>query len=305
MLSVVVASCAWQAPIAPRAPIVLTLRSTTPRCGIVLPELTEISTAQAIAPVFLIGPTVQTGYAIEVTIKRKLGLPLEGGFFYGIVKSDKVQKGPQMKRMKQEKPKVGGKRLTPEAAAIAATFRTAYPQKDVELVWGALLNVYGTSDRALAAVQANPQILNPSYTFCNTILESKKVLRSVMDEEEALEVMRLNPGVLQCGPSLEVLGAGEIKSIAMFRSMGNTILPAPVRVGATGVLVASILFAVFSAQSSDPAVQEAAAAVKPILGVGLASLLAFVLYGSANAQRSVKDAVAKQDARRGRTVWDK
>lgn len=173
------------------------VRCTAPRCGIVLPELTQIGPAQAIAPVFLIGPTVQVGYAVEVTIKRRLGLPLEGGFFYGIVKSDAVQQGPQMRRMKKEKPKVGGRRLPPEALTIASTFRAEYPQKELELLWGALLNVYGTTDRAIEAVRANPQILNPSYSFCNTILESKKVLRSVMDEEEALEVMRLSTHTLE------------------------------------------------------------------------------------------------------------
>lgn len=91
----------------------------------------------------------------------------------------------------------------------------------------------------------------------------------------------------------------------MFRNMGNTVLPAPVRTAATALFVASILFAVVSAQSTDPQVVELASAIKPVLGGGLASVLLFVLYGSANAQRSVKDAVAKQNARRGRAVWDK
>ena len=273
-------------------------RSSTPRCAIVLPELADISLAQAIAPVFLIGPTVQMGYAIETGIKRRLGVPLPGGFFYDIVKSDAVQKGPQMKRLKKEKPKLGGKKLAPEALEIVATFRGDYSQKELEVVWGALLKVYGTKERALDACRNNPQILNPAYSFCNTILESKKVLRSVMEEEEALEVMRLNPAVLQCGPSLEVLGKDEIKSIAMFRSMGNTVLPAPVRTGALALFIASILFSVASAQTDDAQVAALAATVRPVLGAGLASVLAFVLYGSANAQRSVKDAVAKQNARR-------
>ena len=126
-----------------------------------------------------------------------------------------------------------------------------------------------------------------------------------MNEEEALEVMRLNPAVLQCGPSLEVLGKDEIKSIAMFRSMGNTILPAPVRTAATAVFIGSILFAVLSANSDDAQVAALATTIRPVLGVGLASVLAFVLYGSANAQRSVKDAVTKQNNRRERMVWDK
>uniref|UniRef100_A0A7S3AEH4 Uncharacterized protein n=1 Tax=Haptolina ericina TaxID=156174 RepID=A0A7S3AEH4_9EUKA len=126
-----------------------------------------------------------------------------------------------------------------------------------------------------------------------------------MDEEEALEVMKLNPAVLQCGPSLEVLGSSEVKSIAMFRNMGNTVLPAPVRTGATAVFIFCILLAIVSAQADNPEALALVSLIKPVLGGGLASVLLFVLYGSANAQRSVKDAEAKQLARRGRAVWDK
>lgn len=300
------ASAAWQpSMLTARRPVPALMRSTVPQSGLLLPELSDIGPAQAIIPVFLVGPTIQIGYAIEVSIKKKLAVPLEGGFFYGIVRSDAVQKGPQMKKMKKEKPKVGGKRLTPEAAAIVASFRKEPTQKEVELLWGALLKVYGTSERALEAVQANPQILNPSYSFCNTIIESKRVLRTMMDEEEALEVMKLNPAVLQCGPSLEVLGSSEVKSIAMFRNMGNTVLPAPVRTGATAVFIFCILLAIVSAQADNPEALALVSLIKPVLGGGLASVLLFVLYGSANAQRSVKDAEAKQLARRGRAVWDK
>ena len=31
-------------------------------------------------------------------------------------------------------------------------------------------------------------MVNPSYSFPNTMLESKRVLRSMMDEDEALQV---------------------------------------------------------------------------------------------------------------------
>jgi hypothetical protein len=39
--------------------------------------------------------------------------------------------------------------------------------------------------------------MNPAYTFPNTVLESKRVLRSMMSEEESLDVMSRNPAVLQ------------------------------------------------------------------------------------------------------------
>ena len=57
------------------------------------------------------------------------------------------------------------------------------------LRWGALLKVYGTSELAAAAAKTNPQIMNPSYSFCNTMLASQKVLVDMMGKEEALEVM--------------------------------------------------------------------------------------------------------------------
>ena len=71
------------------------------------------------------------------------------------------------------------------------------------------------------------------------------------------------------------------------------------------MFIGSILFAVLSANSDDAQVAALATTIRPVLGVGLASVLAFVLYGSANAQRSVKDAVTKQNNRRERMVWDK
>ena len=61
------------------------------------------------------------------------------------------------------------------------------------------------------AVLENPQILNPSYSFCNTMLASKDVLFTMLGKEDALDVMLKNPAVLQCGPSLDTLGPDEIK----------------------------------------------------------------------------------------------
>ena len=43
--------------------------------------------------------------------------------------------------------------------------------------------------RLAQAVIANKQILNPSYTFCNTMLASKDVLFGMMTKEEAMEVL--------------------------------------------------------------------------------------------------------------------
>ena len=58
---------------------------------------------------------------------------------------------------------------------VAANFRKTYPTKDLELLWGALIKCYGTPALAEQAVFENPQILNPSYTFCNTMYDGLRI----------------------------------------------------------------------------------------------------------------------------------
>ena len=74
------------------------------------------------------------------------------------------------------------------------------------------------------------------------MLASRDVLFEMMDKEEAIEVMCLNPAVLQCGPSLELSGASEIKALARLRALGNQLLPSKeARVAALGVASSSCL----------------------------------------------------------------
>jgi hypothetical protein len=206
----------------------------------------------------------------------------------GVRKSKAIQSGKKMRTVKIEAPKVRGVRLTPEALTITKSFRKEYPARDLELLWAALLKCYGSPAEALAAAQTNPQVLNPSYSFCNTMLESKRTLLNVMSEEEALEVMRLNPAVLQCGPSLDVLGAGEIKAIAQFRNIGNTLFPPVIRTPILGALCATILLLVIAQRpGADPALLEAVTGLRPFVGAGVASIFAFVLYGVSTTGRKV------------------
>ena len=136
--------------------------------------------------------------------------------------------------------------------------------------------------------------LRPADSFTNTLVESKRVLLTVMSEEEALDVMRLNPAVLQCGPSLDVLGASEIKSIARARSIGNIIFPEQTRTPIISAGIASIALLVFAQQpNADPAVLETVGGLKPLLGAGLVSIFAFVLYGVSTTGRKL-DQVQKQ-----------
>uniref|UniRef100_A0A7S0J9H9 Uncharacterized protein n=1 Tax=Calcidiscus leptoporus TaxID=127549 RepID=A0A7S0J9H9_9EUKA len=237
---------------------------------------------KALIPIIFIPWGVPIGYAFE----RRFGV--EAGPFTRFVKSDAVQKGgPTMRRIDKSLPsKVKGVRLTPPARDVTRTFRKEYPTKELELLWGALIKCYGNQERALEAINANPQMLNPSYSFPNTLLESKQVLLSVMSQAEALEVMRLNPAVLQCGPSLGVLGATEIMAIARLRSLGNTLIPPQLRSLAVGVLFFCLALVVTASRAEDPEVLALVTVLRPLLGLGLASIFLFVVYGAANAGRS-------------------
>jgi len=104
--------------------------------------------------------------------------------------------------MKATKPgqriRVRSRKLPKGAIEITKKFAKTYPKKDLEQVWGCLVECYGNEALALQAAEDNYQILNPSYTFPNTMMESRNVLVNMMGKEEALEVMQLNPAVLQC-----------------------------------------------------------------------------------------------------------
>lgn len=109
---------------------------------------------KALFAVFLIPWGIQICYATEVS------LGIVNGPFQRFAKSDAVQKGPSMKRMKKEPPKVRGVRLPAEVTEITRGFKKVYPVKDVEVLWAALLKCYGSQDAALAAARTNPQMVS-------------------------------------------------------------------------------------------------------------------------------------------------
>jgi len=200
-----------------------------------------------------------------------------------IQKSAILQSGVTMRTMPKEKPKIRGVPLIPEVRTVTSSFRREYRQVELELLWAALLRCYGSKERALQAVQANPQIMNPSYTFPNTVLESRRVLGSLMSQEEALEVMLLNPAVLQCGPSLELSGASEIKALASLRSLGNSLLPTTgARVAAIAAVLSAAAFVIAATGSSDASPETLALldVVRPALGLIFGSTFAFAAYSA-------------------------
>uniref|UniRef100_A0A7S0HR55 Uncharacterized protein n=1 Tax=Phaeocystis antarctica TaxID=33657 RepID=A0A7S0HR55_9EUKA len=208
---------------------------------------------------------------------------------------------------KGAKPKLRGKRLPPSMLELTGKFKKQYAKQDLEVLWAAMLKIYGSQQLAEQAARDNPQILNPSYSFCNTMLASADVLNNMMSKEEALEVMTNNPAVLQCGPSLDTLGPDEIKGFASIRALGNKI-PESAR---NFLLIATLLFTLFPvAAQNNPALQDSwlLSLSKPLVGTLFAVLIegsrivivGSIIKSSVGGSEQEKEAIekAKQSERR-------
>lgn len=199
---------------------------------------------------------------------------MQGTFMSKVKELNSMNKMSSVK--KNQKPMASPKKLTPKMIEVTETkFKKTYDKKSLELLWGALLQIYGSVELAEKAVLANPQVLNPSYSFCNTMIVSKNVLVDMMGTEEALEVMLKNPAVLQCGPALDTLGPDEIKGFANLRSTFNNI-PENVRGFALLALLAFVLFPIFA--SNNELLQDSAALNIAKIGNGV--LFAVLIEGS-------------------------
>jgi hypothetical protein len=196
-----------------------------------------------------------------------------------IQKSKFLQSGTKMRTVnKLEPPKVRAARLPTEAKELTESFKKTYAAKDLEILWGAMLKCYGSQEFALQAARANPTLINPSYSFCNTMLESKRVLLNKMGEEDALRVMLQNPAVLQCGPSLESIGPTEIKALAAVRGIGAR-LPKGTELVVFAALVSAVFLPVAGSLNPEFADSELLAASKTVSGVFVAPFAAAaILY---------------------------
>ena len=111
---------------------------------------------------------------------------------------------------KGAKPKLRPRKLPPAMLEVTGKFKKQYAKQDIEVcaamlriyafsapkpapkpkpnphqvLWAALLKIYGSQQVAEQAARDNPQILNPSYSFCNTMLASADVLNNMMSKEE-------------------------------------------------------------------------------------------------------------------------
>lgn len=183
--------------------------------------------------------------------------------------------GNKMARMVKEAPKARPQKMPVEVLELTKTFKKEYAQKDLDQLWGAMMACYGTKELAIQAAYENPQIVNPSYSFTNTMLASRDVLLDIMEKEEAMQVMLRNPAVLQCGPSLDTLGPDEIKGFANIRYWGNKI-PENSRLAAlaaTGLLICAPIVGANVPEWSDSPILQL---IKPLVGI----LFAVAIEGS-------------------------
>lgn len=183
--------------------------------------------------------------------------------------------GNKMARMVKEAPKVKPQKMPAEVLELTNKFKKQYDRRDLDQLWGAMIACYGTKELAIQAAFENPQIVNPSYTFTNTMLASRDVLLDIMDKEEALQVMLRNPAVLQCGPSLDTLGPDEIKGFANIRYFGNKI-PENARLAALAATLLLICAPIVGANVPEWSDSPVLQLIKPLVGI----LFAVAIEGS-------------------------
>lgn len=173
-------------------------------------------------------------------------------------------------------------------------------ERDVVTLWQTLVRAYGGQDLALRAVVANPSVVNPLYTKSPELVRaSKQALVEVMGSEAAaIEVMLLNPAVLQCGDGLRLQPAGQIRSFAGFRAVVDRVPPSVSRAVLVFFVGVGSLNFVF-VRSDDPVVQQLAATVKPVLGAVCASLFLAAIFLSATAGDTANESTRRRKDKEG------
>ena len=158
---------------------------------------------------------------------------------------------------------------------LETRFTKVYDPVEINALWAQVKSCYGTEVRAIEAVSRQPFLLNPTYTWPPPLLSrSKEALVEVLGSEaEALEVMRKNPAVLQCGaPGLLELGGDEIKLFANLRYFGSQVPPQAAAGLGIGFAVLLFLTTAGSAAGGE-ALAPLLGISKPLLGLIFAAAI--------------------------------
>ena len=179
------------------------------------------------------------------------------------------------------------KPLPPPARSLVQS-SGKYDPDDVEIkaLWAALLAAYGDEALALEAVGRQRTILSPRYMWPPPLIaRSRDALVEVLGSEAAaIQVMRENPSVLQCGRSLVDQPAAQIRAFASFRRLVDAT-PESVSKALLPLVVVAALCAVPSSSGAerDPAVLAVLSVLKPVLGTVGAGLFGATLLFAAKA----------------------
>ena len=137
--------------------------------------------------------------------------------------------------------------LPAEVEALLINDELKAQRPGVKILWARLCDVYPSEADALAAVQRNSAIVLPYLNRPVNIDGSWMVLKSMMSESEALEVITSNPGILACNPvGLKSSTAADVKRAARVVDVVEAMpmaarwgVPAALTAGVVGILVSN------------------------------------------------------------------
>lgn len=146
---------------------------------------------------------------------------------------------------------VGGRTALATMRALPAEVEKAnswdkgtYLETDIEENFEALIELYGSEDRAIAAAtQVRGTVICPIYASPTLLRESAAALVEVLGEDEAAVIMKKNPAVLTCGNDLLKADPDEIRRLAAIREVLDQIPPEvllAVSIGVTAIIFGRI-----------------------------------------------------------------
>jgi len=123
-----------------------------------------------------------------------------------------------------------------ESLLVDDTLKESRP--GVRILYNRVLNIYPTTEDALAAVSRNSALVLPYLNKPYHVDGSWRILTEMMGEEEALAVVNKNPGLLTCNPAgLKGASVGDIKRAAMLVEIVEAV-PVSARWGLVAVVTA-------------------------------------------------------------------
>lgn len=111
-----------------------------------------------------------------------------------------------------------------------------YDPNDVEGLWDALVELYGSEELAItAAKQVRGDVICPLFASPDLLRESYEALVDNLGETEAREIMAKHPSILTCGPGVRNAEPDEIRRLAAFRQVADQIPPQALLGGVLGI----------------------------------------------------------------------